>query len=223
VTESTIPALRGISLFAGLSDDTLDRIARVSHARTYAPGEIIIFEGDSCEAVYFVVAGQVRVYRLSAGGREQVLVRLGPGQTFNTVPPFKPAGVNHATVEALTPTEVYVITCKDFRRLVRECRELAVAVLEDFAGRLDHLTGLVEDLSLRTVRGRLARFLLEHADSGGVTRRWTQEEIATHLGTVRDMVGRTLRAFVDAGLIEMERQRIVLLDREGLEAEVERR
>jgi CRP/FNR family cyclic AMP-dependent transcriptional regulator len=222
VTESTIPALRGIPLFAGLSDDALDRITRVSYARTYAPGEIIIFEGDPCEAVYFVVAGQVRVYRLSAGGREQVLARLGPGQTFNTVPPFQPAGVNHATVEALTPTDVCVITCKDFRRLVGECRELAVAMLEDFAGRLDHLTGLVEDLSLRTVRGRLARFLLEHAGSGGVTRRWTQEEIAAHLGTVRDMVGRTLRAFVDAGLVQMERQRIVLLDKEGLEAEAER-
>jgi CRP/FNR family cyclic AMP-dependent transcriptional regulator len=217
-----VRALRRISLFADLSDDALDRIARVSYARTYAPGEIVIFEGDPCEAVYFVVAGQVRVYRLSTGGREQVLARLGPGQSFNTVPPFKPAGVNHATVEALMPTDVYVITCKDFRRLVGECRELAVAMLEDFAGRLDHLTSLVEDLSLRTVRGRLARFLLEHADSGGVTRRWTQEEIAAHLGTVRDMVGRTLRAFVDGGLVQMERQRIVLLDREGLEAEAER-
>jgi CRP/FNR family cyclic AMP-dependent transcriptional regulator len=222
VTESAIRAFRGISLFAGLSDGALDRIARVSYVRTYAPGEIVIFEGDPCEAVYFVVSGQVRVYRLSPGGREQVLVRLGPGQTFNTVSPFKPAGVNHASVEALTPTDVYVIPCDDFRQLVGECRELAFAILEDFAGRLDHLTGLVEDLSLRTVRGRLARFLLEHADLGGVTRRWTQEEIAAHLGTVRDMVGRTLRAFADAGLVQMERQRIVLLDRAGLEAEAER-
>lgn len=222
MTESAIRALRGVSLFAGLSDDTVDRIAGLSYVRTYAPGEIVIFEGDPCEAVYFVVSGQVRVYRLSPGGREQVLARLGPGQSFNTVPPFKPAGVNHACVQALVLTDVYVIPCDDFRRLAGECRELAFAMLRDFAERLDHLTGLVEDLSLRTVRGRLARFLLEHADLGGVTRRWTQEEIAAHLGTVRDMVGRTLRAFADAGLVQMERQRIVLLDREGLEAETER-
>jgi len=103
-------------------------------------------------------------------------------------------------------------------------------MLREFANRLDHLTNLVEDLSLRTVRGRLARFLLEHAPAGpsettnasGVTLRWTQDEIAAHLGTVRDMVGRTLRSFGDAGLVRMDRQRIVLLDREGLEAEVER-
>jgi len=228
--ETTVQALRRISLFAGLSSDALARTARVAYARTYAPGETVIFEGDVCRAVYFIGEGQVRVYRLSPGGREQVLVRLGPGQAFNTVPPFKPHGVNHATVEALTPVTLYAITCEDFHRLVVEYPELALALLRDFAARLDHLTNLVEDLSLRTVRGRLAHFLLEHAstelsgtaEASAVTRRWTQEEIAAHLGTVRDMVGRTLRAFTDAGLIQMERQRIVLLDREGLEAEARR-
>ena len=198
--------------------------------RVYAPGEAIIIEGDPCQAAYFIAEGQVRVYRLSPGGREQVLARLGPGQTFNTVPPFQPQGVNHANVQAATETTLYAIVSDDFRRLVGECPELALAILQDFAARLDHLTNLVEDLSLRTVRGRLAGFLLEHAstelsgtaEAGEVTWRWTQDEIAAHLGTVRDMVGRTLRAFADAGLVRMDRQRIVLLDREGLEAEAGR-
>jgi len=220
--ETTAQALRRISLFAGLSDETLARIANVAVRHTYAPGETIILEGDPCRAAYFVAEGQVRVYRLSPAGREQVLVRLGPGQAFNTVPPFKPHGVNHATVQALTPVTLYAITCEDFHRLVGECPEVALAILRDFAGRLDHLTNLVEDLSLRTVRGRLARFLLEQAEAGAVTQRWTQEEVAAHLGTVRDMVGRTLRAFADAGLVRMDRQRIVLLDREELEAEAQR-
>jgi len=162
---------------------------------------------------------------------------LGPGQAFNTVPPFQPQGINHATVQALTAVTLYVVTCGDFRRLVEECGELALAIVQDFADRLDHLANLVENLSLRTVRGRLARFLLEHAstarlsastglgeavDAVQVARNWTQDEIAANLGTVRDMVGRTLRAFADAGLVRIERQRIVLLDREGLEAEAQR-
>ena len=237
--EPVADALRRISLFAGLSDDALARVARRAIRRTYTSGEIVIFEGDPCQAAYFIAEGQVRVYRLSPGGREQVLARLGPGQAFNTVPPFQSHGVNHATVEALTEVTLYAITCEDFHRLVGECSELALAILQDFADRLDHLTDLVEDLALRTVRGRLARFLLEHAPAeasalstaealGAATeadrdiRRWTQEEIAAHLGTVRDMVGRTLRAFADAGLVRMERQRIILLDREGLEAEAQR-
>ena len=224
--ESIADALRRISLFADISDDALARIARVAYACTYAPGETIIFEGDLCEAVYFVAEGQVRVYRLSSGGREQVLARLGPGKIFNAAPIFQPHSVNHATVEALTPVVLYAITNKDFGRLVGECAELALVILRDFATRLDHLTNLVKDLSLRTVRGRLARFLLEgvstELDGTANTRRWTQADIAAHLGTVRDMVGRTLRAFADAGLVRLDRQRIVLLDREGLEAETER-
>jgi CRP/FNR family cyclic AMP-dependent transcriptional regulator len=216
---ATIETLRRIPLLAGLSDDALARVADAALARTYEPGETIIFEGDPCQAAYFIAEGQVRVYRLSPGGREQVLARLEPGQAFNTVPLFQSDGVNHATVEALTPVTVYEVSASDLWHLVGRRPDLALALLQDFADRLDHLTNLVEDLSLRTVRGRLARFLLEHADEGGVERRWTQDEIAAHLGTVRDMVGRTMRAFVDAGLVRMDRQRIVLLDREGLEAE----
>lgn len=239
VMDTRLLPLRGIALFADLSDDALARVADAALRRAYESGEVIIFEGDPCEAAYFIAKGQVRVSRLAASGREQVLARLGSGQAFNTVPPFRPGGINHATVEALAPVVLYVVSSADLRRLVGECPELALALLQDFAGRLDHLTDLVEDLSLRTVRGRLARFLLEHGSSehgssehgssehggtvgdGTVTRRWTQDEIAAHIGTVRDMVGRTLRAFVDAGLMEMRRQRIVLLDREGLEKETQ--
>jgi CRP/FNR family transcriptional regulator len=213
--------LRRIALLADLSEETLGRVCRVAYTSVRGPGETIIFEGDPCEAVFFVAEGEVRIYRLSSGGREQVLARLGAGQTFNTVPPFKPDGVNHATAESLTRTTLYVISRDDFRHLVSECGELALVILQDFADRLDHLTGLVEDLALRTVRGRLARFLLERAEEDRITQRWTQEEIAAHVGTVRDMVGRTLRAFADAGLLEMDRQRIILLDREGLVLETE--
>lgn len=217
--KTTAQILRQIPFLADCSDGTLSRVASVAIRRAYAPGETIIVEGDPCRAVYFIVAGQVRVYRLSLNGREQVLVRLGPGQAFNTVPPFQSQGVNHANAQALTSVTLYAITSEDFLHLVGECPELALAFLRDFASRLDHLTNLVEDLSLRTVRGRMARFLLKRADAGQVTRRWTQEEIATYVGTVRDVVGRTFRAFADEGLLRVDRQRIVLLDRAGLEAE----
>jgi len=84
---------------------------------------------------------------------------------------------------------------------------------------LDHLTNPVEDLSLRTVRTRLARFLLAQAEDPQPSHRWTQEEIAVHIGAVREMVGRTLRAFAASGLIRRQRGRVVVVDREGLERE----
>ena len=216
-------AMRRIALFADLPPDTLERVARASIRRTYAPDEFVIFEGDPCRAAYFVAEGRVRVLRTSPEGREQVLSQLGPGKSFNTVPPFRPGGVNHATAQAVEPAVLYAIPREELLTLVTTSPPLALALLEDFADRLDHLTDLVEDLSLRTVRGRLARFLLRRAEDeaadDAVAREWTQAEMAARLGTVREMIGRTLRSFADAGLIRFDRQRIELLDREGLEAE----
>jgi CRP/FNR family cyclic AMP-dependent transcriptional regulator len=219
--DATLEALHRIALFAGLSDQTLARLARTVSPRPFAPGQMVILEGEPCRAAYFVAAGRVRVYRLSASGRQQVLLVLGPGEAFNTVPAFQPQGRNHATVEGITSGLLYVLAAEDLRRLVVECPDLALAVLQDFADKLDHLTDLVEDLSLRTVRSRLARFLLEQADGGAAAPRWTQDEMAAQLGTVRDVVGRTLRAFADANWVRLDHNRIVLLDREGLQAEAE--
>jgi CRP-like cAMP-binding protein len=107
-----------------------------------------------------------------------------------------------------------------------------MAIFQDFADRLVHLTNLVENLALYTVQERLVRFLLQQADEaaagiseeGGsgkrlakTARRWTQQDIAIHLGTVRDVVGRALRSLEDDGLIRMDRGRITLLDRDELE------
>lgn len=224
--ERTVQTLQRVPLFSGLPERVLRRLAEVAVRREYAPGETVILEGEPCREVYFVAEGEVRVVRTASDGREQVLARLGPGGALNVVPPFLPHKVNHATVQALTPTVLFAVPVSDFLRLVDECPELARVLLEDFARRLDRLSRLAEDLSLRTVRERLARFLLEHAEgrkgeSGAeaVLRRWTQEEIAAQIGTVREVVARTLRAFAEAGLLKIEGHRIILLDREGLEVE----
>ncbi len=224
--EQTVQALRRVPLFFSLPERVLRQLAAVAARREYAPGELVILEGEPCRSVYFVAEGEVRVVRTAPDGREQVLALLGPGGALNTVPPFLPRKVNHATVQAVTPTVLYAVPASDFLLLVDECPELARVLLEDFARRLDRLSYLVEDLSLRTVRERLARFLLKHAEgqegeSGtmALLRRWTQEEIATQIGTVREVVARTLRAFASAGLLKIEGHRIILLDREGLEKE----
>ncbi len=82
------------------------------------------------------------------------------------------------------------------------------------------MSDTVEDLALHTVRARLARFLLSRKSNGAhPAQHWTQEEIAAHIGTVRDVVGRTLRSFAQQDLIRRERGRLVVIDRPGLEHE----
>ncbi len=214
-------SLRRLRLFTSISDETLAQIARVAIRRAHPAGSTILVEGEPCTGAHFIESGEVKTFRLSPQGREQVLLRLSTGDAFNLAPIFLTGAGNHAHAAALTQARLLVIPANEFRRLCEYHHDLALAVLENFAGRLAHLTNLVESLSLCTVRVRLARFLLEQADSDGSTLRWTQDEIAAQLGTVRDMIGRVLREFIDSGLVRIERQRITLISRAGLEAESE--
>jgi len=222
----TAQTLRQLPFFDRLGEEALQEITRHIHERTFSPGQTIVLEGEPCQAAYFVTGGVVRTCRLSLEGREQVLAYLGPGQFFNLVPVLD-GGPTLATVDAVTEATLYTIPCDRFRWIVREHPEVALAALERLAAEVRRLSDMVEDLALHTVRTRLARFLLTHAstglggaaEDGQPSRRWTQEEIATSIGTVRDVVGRVLRAFASEGLIRRERGRLVVVDWAGLERE----
>lgn len=213
----TTHELSQLAFFAQLDDQTVRGILPHVHERTFDRGQIILMEGEPCQAVYVVARGLVRTQRLSPEGREQVLAYLGPGAPFNLIPAVDD-GPHLATVSAVTDATLYVIPCQRFRHLMREHQGIAQAIMERMATDVRRLSDMVEDLALHTVRTRLARFLLGQAESPQPpARRWTQTDIATHIGTAREMVGRTLRAFSDDGLIRRERGRIVVVDREELE------
>ena len=214
----TVQALSQLPLFARLGEEALRRIA--PHVREHAlePGQVAVWEGEPCGAVHFVVHGLVRTRRMSLNGREQVLEYLGPGECFNLVPALD-GGPNPVTVDAVTATTLYAIPCADCRQILGDHCELAHAVLEHLAAEVRSLSDMVESLALHTVRTRLARFLLDYAEGKAPPRQWTQEEIAAHVGTVREMIGRTMRAFAEEGLIQRKRGRIVVVNREGLQRE----
>ncbi len=220
MTSKKVEALAKLPFFGGLGEDDLLEIAAYVHERIFSPDQVVMLEGEPCQAVYFVVHGVVRMYRLSLEGREQVLAYLGPGETFNLVPVLD-RRPNRATAEAVTEATLYTIDCQRFHNILRDHHEVALAVLEYLAAEVRRLSDMVEDLALHTVSTRLARFLLDQASAENrqPPRRWTQEEIASHIGTVRDVVGRVLRTFVNDGLIRRERGQIVMVDREGLERE----
>jgi len=214
----TIQTLRQLSFFAELSTDALQQIALALRKRTFSPGQVIILEGEPCQAVYFVAQGLVRARRMSLEGREHVLAYVGPGESFNLVPAADGSS-NLTTVDAVTEATLYIIPCRRFREIMRVHHDVALAVMERLATEVRRLSDMVEDLALHTVRSRLARFLLAQSKDRQAPKRWTQEEIAARIGTVRETVGRTLRAFAAAGLIRRQRGRIVVVDREGLERE----
>ena len=211
--------LRRVELLAHVSDRSLRRLARVASLQSFEDGRLILLEGDRGAPVHFVLEGAVRVYRSSLEGREQNLIHLRAGDVLNMPAAFADPGAAPASAVAVGPVTLVSIARADLSRVVVETPELARAVLRDLALKLYHLTDLSHDLGLRTVRGRLARFLLAHAQAeDAAPTRWTHQEIASQIGTVREVVSRTMRSFVKEDLIEMQRHRIVVRDPEALAA-----
>jgi CRP-like cAMP-binding protein len=206
-----------------LPDATVRALATIARPREYAAGALIQLEGDPAEAMYTIIAGMVKVLRTSAAGREQVLHVAGSGQHVNLVPIFD-GGPCPASVQALTDVQLLALPADALRRLVAVDAALALALLADLSARQRALVNLVDDLALHTVQGRLARLLLlqaEAAERGEEVLPLTQAEMAAHLGTVREMVGRTLKTFEALGFIALERGSIVIVDRQGLRERIE--
>jgi CRP/FNR family cyclic AMP-dependent transcriptional regulator len=203
--------------FSGMGQDDLKKIASRSLVNDVPAGDFIIHEGDEAVAAYFLLSGRVEVLRMSLAGREQVLALLTPGQGFNTAPFFLDEPFNAASVRAITEAQVLAIPSAHFLGLLAELPAFNNLVMRDYAQRLKLLTTRVEELGLYSVRARLVRFLLKQADRPGPTQRWTQDEIARYIGTVRDVVGRCLRSLESEGLVQLQRQRIRLIDRSALQ------
>lgn len=215
-----IEQLGKITLCASLNEQALTKMAAVVQAADYADGQVIMLQGETGVPAFMVVQGCVRAFRVNLDGREQTMAVLRVGDSFNIPAALLPDQATPAGAVAIGPTRLLRIPPADLQRLIAESPEIALALLRDMAGKLVHLTNLVHDLSLRPVRGRLARFLLDQATSG-TTPRWTHDQIAAQIGTVREVVSRTLRAFVQEGLIEFHRQQLIIRDPQALRHEAE--
>ena len=213
-----IAVLRQVSFCAGLDEQTIAALAGIATPLQRPAGTIVQLAGEPAVAMYVVTHGRVKVARTAANGREQVLHVATSGQHFNAVPMFDD-GPCPADAQALTDVALLVLPKQQLLRVVEDHPALGLALLREFTGRLRHLVGLVDDLALHTVQGRLAKLLLQQAEAaerGETVPMLTQAAMAAQLGTVREMVARTLKSFEVQGLIGLERGVITVLDRAGL-------
>lgn len=214
--------LRSVPYFAALDGWILREVARYAQRQTYQAGEMIFLEGDPCAGLFLIESGQVKAFKISAEGREQTLHALGPGHSFNEVAVLD-GGPNPANAMAVDTAVILRLARDDIRQLALQHPALAWAMMEHIARRARFLVSVVEDLGLRSVKARLAKLLLEEAqrsaDAGSVERSHllTQQEMASRLGTVREMIGRALRSLAQDGAIRIDRHRIEVIDRARLE------
>jgi CRP-like cAMP-binding protein len=215
--DERIANLRRVSFCAGLPDAVISALAAIAIPLRRPAGAIIQIEGDPANSMYIVAQGQVKISRIARSGREQALNIVGIGGHFNAVPMFD-GGPCPANAEALTDVALLALPRDPLQVVVETHPVLALALLRDFTARLRHFVDLVDELSLHTVQGRLAGLLVAQAEAirRGEGAPLTQADMAARLGTVREMIGRTLKNFEALGLISIERGTIAILDREGL-------
>ena len=202
--------------FSGLGLPELDSIKHLFSEERAERGEIILLEGEPTDRLFFVATGVVKLFRVSAEGKEQTLELVRPGGSINEVPVFD-GGPNPASAQAMGPALLYIISKTDLESILRGHPGVALNVVKVLASRIRHLVSLVEDLSFRHVIGRVAKILLEHAGDGARPgQRLTQQEMAAIAGTAREVVGRSLKTLEERGIIKLEHHRIVVTDEEAL-------
>jgi len=203
--------------FAGLDDSVIERIDRLMKKRVVDRHEIVWLEQEPSKTIYFVASGLIKLFKTSPGGKEQILRLVHPGDCFGHAGVFN-GGSNPESAQAMVPTVLQGLTSGDLDTLLQEHPQLARNTIKLLAIEMHHYMNLVEDLSLRCVSGRLAKMLLtgNHKSSCDTSLVFTRADMAAMTGTVREVIGKSLKALEDKGVIRYDRHSIVIKDREAL-------
>jgi CRP/FNR family transcriptional regulator, cyclic AMP receptor protein len=189
---------------------------------------LLFSEGEPCNGLHIIARGKVRIFKTSVNGREQVLAVNGPGDTVAELPVFD-GGSYPASASAAEDAEIAFISRRDFHAYCLEHPEVALKVLAPVGSRLRRLVGIIEELSFTTIRQRLIAALVKLAQSEGKqTPRGiefqlpaTHQELASQLGTVRELISRNLMRLQAEGLLDVDARHIVVRDLKGLTALLE--
>ncbi len=217
-------ALRATDLFGGLPDPILQTIAGCTITRSLQPGEFLYSEREEASALYVVGRGELRSIRQDRNGREQVLSTERAGAILAAVAIFN-GGRFYSTMIADTAADILSIGKRDMHELCRKHTEILWNLARVMAHKLRHSAELIETLALRDVNERVAQHLLAVCHFRGiqdlsacvVELTMNRTEIASRLGSVREVVSRAFTHLEKAGLIQMQGSRIVTIpDMEAL-------
>ena len=202
--------LRRNVYFADLPEPLLKEVAQHTQMREYQRGDILFWEADPCDGLHIIENGSAKIFRLSPQGRQYIVRILQEGDTFAEVPAFD-GGLNPVNVEALETSRVWVINGEKLRSLVIQYPAFTKKVLENFGEMLRNLVRMASEMAFYQVTHRLARLISEQ-NSDASPPHWTQEQLAAQLGTVREVVARSLKELERSGAIRIEDRRIRVAD-----------
>jgi CRP-like cAMP-binding protein len=206
--------LKTINYFTGLETHELESIQKYIAEKSIDKGELFLFEGEWSDFLYFLMGGLVKVYKTSQNGKEQILHIAPPGESLNDVSTFD-GGTNQASMIAMTPVLLYSIHKEDLTTILQAHPRIYINILKALAYRIRRDSNLVEELSSSQVSGRLAKLLLgKYAGEEATVGLWlTQQDMASMIGTCREVVNRSLKIMEEKGAIRLKRHRVIVLDK----------
>jgi CRP/FNR family transcriptional regulator, dissimilatory nitrate respiration regulator len=212
--------IENVPLFNGLPIEHLTDLSKIALEKTYGRGETIFMEGDDGNGFYVILEGKVKIFKLSAEGKEQILHIFGSGEPFGEVPVFsgKPFPAN---AQALSNSTLAFFPKNRFIALINANPSLALNMLAVLSMRLRQFTVQVENLSLKEVPERLAGYLLflskEQENPHVVTLPISKGQLASLLGTIPETLSRIFAKMSSEGFIRVEGKKITITNPEEIE------
>src|SRR2546429_3275522 len=208
---------RQVSFFADLTEEEMQALSSATKRRTFRSGEVIFHRDDPGQVLYMIKEGKVKICIISPDGQEVSLAVLGKGEYFGEFALLD--GLPRSTdAVALEKVECYTLQRSDFLNAILKNPKIAIQIIEVLTRRLRSTDQMVEDLIFLDVYGRVAKKLLELADTHGTkvddgTRidvRLTQQEIASMVGASRESVNKVMGYFTDKNFISTDKHKITL-------------
>lgn len=221
-TEITLKknTLRDVPLFSEMDVSHLREISDISRIEEFKKNTHIFIENDEYRGFYIVLRGSVKVYRVSAEGKEYILHLRVPPQPFADVPLFEEGGNYPANAQALEDCLLLFIPKEEFTELIGKNPSIAFKMLAGFAKRMRNMTNKMEEISTKEVSNRLARFILDEIKKNGSIKlqepflRLTisKTTVATYLNTITETLSRTFKKFQDEKIIVVNGKKIFVKD-----------
>ncbi len=215
--------IKKVPIFAELSEEELEMVAKLVKTRKYRKNMFIFTEGESGEAVYFVKTGKVKISKMVEDGREHVLHIMQEGDIFGEVVLFN-GGNYPATSEVIEDAEVGILRNEDLENLMRQNVDIAIDMLKIMSRRLQNASSQIRDLALKDALSRTAGLLLKLSEAFGteteegvvINLSLNRQELANMVGLTRETVTRVLSDLKRTKVIDTDKNQITILNKRKL-------
>ncbi len=207
--------LSHVFLFETLSQKELDELASFCTQLKLSKGDTLFNEGQFVDSFYIIAFGKIKIFRLSPTGDENIIHIQTDGDLIAEAAIFDDERYP-ANAQSSDETLLVKVSADHFKNLLKNNPELCFKIMSAYAKRLRFFAKKIQELTLNDIKGRLANFLIGNNYKNTVTLTMAKKDLASSLGTIPETLSRTLQYFKKNGLIEENKDQIILKNLQGL-------